>query len=541
MERGKEEDFVLFATESEELCFHVARWLYVRVEKDSNSLWKAGKTLDRLLFHTSKYPEDKFILSISSSGKELKRKNRNAYNDKIVLYVVDEAHNIFLGTKSHFNKLVADFAKQIHDNDDSRLLLLSDESQAAARINWLFLKDIDTEILYTNCRSTRRLALASMLYQFRDCKNIDCTHNTVDGPMPKTYIFSKQQGEINVFKTYSETIMIALHHMIKDQFANNLDTHLRIAIAVPDEHFRKTLVELSGGNLERRLIDNGFKSCRAIDAVKKLPKGNKRRPNEPNIILDTISALNGLEFIGVLAVGLDKEMRESDSVAERKLHQSMLYRAISRSRFTLAVINEYIKNGWLTWIAQSVAPKENKMNFDSEKKRVLPQITKGQIITNNNDTTPETSSHKKIVIMQKYFDITSNNVDHSGFTNPQFVPIERLITDFNFYVTVVPKSAVPPAPSDLKMTVLPIGSDLVPVLNWKGLNTIWAYSFIDNRMAFQIVMVDGANNIVKQWYKPGARYIQEVVLDTDAGRASFVGQAGYTVDLTFDEIQDIGS
>lgn len=120
--------------------------------------------------------------------------------------------------------------------------------------------------------------------------------------------------------------------------------------------------------------------------------------------------------------------------------------------------------------------------------------------------------------------------------------VEMAFNDFYFFVTAEPESEVPPAPSGLKMTVLPLGSTLVPVLNWKGLNTIWAYSFIDNRMAFfQIVMFDHENNIVKQWYKPGAWYIEEVVLDAGAGKASFVGQAGNLVDLMFSEIEEFCS
>ena len=90
---------------------------------------------------------------------------------------------------------------------------------------------------------------------------------------------------------------------------------------------------------------------------------------ESIIVLDVISSLNGLEFIGVIAVGLDKEMKPNDDPEARKLHQSMLYRAISRSRFTFAVINEDVDNGWLTWLARSEKQVEENdaVDFDSEK------------------------------------------------------------------------------------------------------------------------------------------------------------------------------
>ncbi len=42
-------------------------------------------------------------------------------------------------------------------------------------------------------------------------------------------------------------------------------------------------------------------------------------------------------------------------------------------------------------------------------------------------------------------------------------------------------------------------------------------------------------------YWPGAWYIEEVVLDAGAGKASFVGQAGNLVDLMFSEIEEFCS
>ena len=115
-----------------------------------------------------------------------------------------------------------------------------------------------------------------------------------------------------------------------------------------------------------------------------------------------------------------------------------------------------------------------------------------------------------------------------------------------FSVAKIDKTVAPPAlwlkDDGLKMTVLvstdsPIEhSSVAPVLRWKDY-TIWAYSFIDNSNAFQIIMFDGGKNIVKQWYKVGARYLVDISMDKSAENIiSFIGQGGNSVDLTLEEV-----
>jgi hypothetical protein len=103
-----------------------------------------------------------------------------------------------------------------------------------------------------------------------------------------------------------------------------------------------------------------------------------------------------------------------------------------------------------------------------------------------------------------------------------------------FSVDMIASADAPLAPESLKMMSAPV---VIPVLKWKDY-TIWAYSFIDNRNAFQLIMFDADNMIISQWYKPGARYLEDIALDTAAGSVDFIGQSEYKVTLTFEEIED---
>jgi hypothetical protein len=457
---------VLFTTESESLCFHVAKWLYTRLLKDENSTDKAETMLKSMRFFTNNSPGKAFEINISRKNK-LEKKSYSEINQdfrrSIVLFVVDEAHDIFTQHgESDFKSTVKTLAKEKNDDEGSRLLLLSDESQASSFVDWSHMEGIQRRKLVTSCRATKRLTLASMLYQVRQSSDAKCAHNLVDGPMPKSYIFPKEEESETKFNTYADNIIEALRHMTEEQFTDRVDLDLRIAIAVPNKEFKDTI--LDEGGLKGKLEDKGWVTVDALDAVKSLGKDSQnadcnRKKKKKKIVFDVISSLNGLEFIGVIAVGLDKEMKPNDDPEARKLHQSMLYRAISRSRFTFAVINEDVDNGWLTWLNRSVKVEGNEdtLDFDSAKGRVDPGNTGDQLKTSRTDNmtsdntgdegeksyrytpssgnldSPVDSLNDKIpgavekddrVITQNYFDTSSNNVGLLGKGNPEFLPIK---------------------------------------------------------------------------------------------------------------------
>jgi hypothetical protein len=268
---------VLFTTESESLCFHVAKWLYTRLLKDENSTDKAETMLKSMRFFTNNSPGKAFEINISRKNK-LEKKSYSEINQdfrrSIVLFVVDEAHDIFTQHgESDFKSTVKTLAKEKNDDEGSRLLLLSDESQASSSVDWSHMEGIQTEKLVTSCRATKRLTLASMLYQVRQSSDVKCAHNLVDGPMPKSYIFPKEEESETKFNTYADNIIEALRHMTEEQFTDRVDLDLRIAIAVPNKEFKDTI--LDEGGLKGKLEDKGWVTVDALDAVKSLGKDSQ--------------------------------------------------------------------------------------------------------------------------------------------------------------------------------------------------------------------------------------------------------------------------
>ncbi len=63
-----------------------------------------------------------------------------------------------------------------------------------------------------------------------------------------------------------------------------------------------------------------------------------------------------------------------------------------------------------------------------------------------------------------------------------------------------------------------------------------ALSKIDNSNVMLIVAWDMQRNLVKQWNKPGARYIWQVSFDADTQTVTFTGQASNSVTATLDEL-----
>jgi hypothetical protein len=74
-----------------------------------------------------------------------------------------------------------------------------------------------------------------------------------------------------------------------------------------------------------------------------------------------------------------------------------------------------------------------------------------------------------------------------------------------------------------------------PVLVY-GDYTYWVWSDANNDTRMAIVAYDPSGRAVKQWVKPGARYIWEINRDESKQTISFVGQASATITMTWDEL-----
>lgn len=102
-------------------------------------------------------------------------------------------------------------------------------------------------------------------------------------------------------------------------------------------------------------------------------------------------------------------------------------------------------------------------------------------------------------------------------------------------VVNVPASSSPPVPAGLKVTCLKgpntfESSPTCPVVKFNG-NTTWAYSFIDNRVAFGIVTYNSNNNVLANNTQNGSRYVYKITVDPSAKTVSFWGQGDAKVTL----------
>ena len=104
----------------------------------------------------------------------------------------------------------------------------------------------------------------------------------------------------------------------------------------------------------------------------------------------------------------------------------------------------------------------------------------------------------------------------------------------------VPAKAHPAIPSGLKLTCMK-GPDTLdpcdtcPVIEWHGY-TYWAYSYIDNREAMNIVAYDVQGKVVKQWEKSGARYVYKITVDVKAQTVTFWGQSDRKIVMSWKDL-----
>lgn len=108
-------------------------------------------------------------------------------------------------------------------------------------------------------------------------------------------------------------------------------------------------------------------------------------------------------------------------------------------------------------------------------------------------------------------------------------------------IEYVPSNSHPPLPAGLKMTCMKSPNQLVPsatcpVVQIDGY-TVWAYSFIDNRVSLALVTYDAKRNVVGNITKDGTRYIWEVIPDrNNSDGFAFYGQSNAQVTATAAEL-----
>jgi hypothetical protein len=143
------------------------------------------------------------------------------------------------------------------------------------------------------------------------------------------------------------------------------------------------------------------------------------------------------------------------------------------------------------------------------------------------------------------YKITVNNVDQTVTFWGQ--SDQKIVMSWNdLYlmpppvVAIMPSKLHPTLPPDVKVDCKngPNSLDMCPdcpILEW-GNYKYWAYSYIDNRVAMDIVAYDESDKIVKQWEKSGARYVYKITVDTAAETATFWGQSDHKIVVSWKDL-----
>ena len=108
-------------------------------------------------------------------------------------------------------------------------------------------------------------------------------------------------------------------------------------------------------------------------------------------------------------------------------------------------------------------------------------------------------------------------------------------------VVELPATDHPEIPPGLKVTCL-LGPDSLrpsstcPVIRW-GSITYWVFSHDDNRVAMTIVAYDAAGNAVRQWYKPGARYVWRISRESRERVFKIWGQGNQAIEAAWGDLE----
>ena len=107
-------------------------------------------------------------------------------------------------------------------------------------------------------------------------------------------------------------------------------------------------------------------------------------------------------------------------------------------------------------------------------------------------------------------------------------------------VVFLPSTAAPLVPAGLKVTCMEGPNQLTPsktcpVVQYNGYS-VWAYSFIDNRVSLALVTYDSNNKVVGNITKNGTRYIWNAVSSLHTQGVEFFGQTNTWVTATWAEL-----
>jgi hypothetical protein len=365
MMRKSRESSILFVVNNKALAIFIGKWLCEHFGGTSSD---AEAVLDRLQ-----------ILCKSNNAKEMDLLKYEIENGKVRLVEVDA-----VSVKKDFDLMVIDEAHHIYKHQAlvaaieqysaKEHLVLSDMAQSGD-ITIEFMEGCLELLLTEVVRSSQRIVFAAANFSIqRGGSNpaaTGCLHPFAGTALVVAmYETTSTPSQPEFYDEYATQTAGAVSGIVENY--PGLPLHNRVIIIVRDQDFRKQLLKSLKGKLKGISGDsgNGFSLVTAQDAAGTLSSSSSS--SKQQLILDSISEVDGLERLFVLCVGLDHcPIKDDPNKAETR---SQFYRAITRSQMAVTIINHFVEGGWLQFMTRLETASEDK-EFD--QKEAMERIDMG--------------------------------------------------------------------------------------------------------------------------------------------------------------------
>jgi hypothetical protein len=224
-------------------------------------------------------------------------------------------------------------------------------------------------------RSSQRLMSAARQFSMgsHDVKS----HHGMQGPPLKPVLFTVAQPILK-YGVYVNKIVKSILEIKSKLQGFSLGGHLAILVDKDLLHLKLKICE----KLTIHELNVQMKSAEDV-AIMLSTSVNMEREY---IIFDSIDNVDGLEFLFVIAVGLDREVNGPYG----NLARSYIYRAITRSQLNCVVVNEFIIGGWFEFLMHVELEDDAVFTEEKEKHRTKVSAAKKlvQNIVNGGATEP---------------------------------------------------------------------------------------------------------------------------------------------------------
>ena len=334
-----------------------------------------------------------------------------------LLYTLYINRDIFYDTS-----LKGEIVRILRKNPNARAIILCDSSQAPDRDTDYpkEFKEKDKRLKLSEViRSTACLTLASVPFQLYNQRETSNLHHKIleQGIRPGVRLINNSDDEEDVFRRYSNESFDEIKK-IMGFFPSEEPAafHNTLAIIVKNEEDRQKLLDTG---LNKLLYDEGFDAVTALEATRRVSRDPPSGRNG-HVIVDTPSAMNGLQRLFIIIVDMDEPVqcidRDKYTVKEWERRQendhknaSEIYCACTRGMLYVAFVNKYIENGWMSFfkfteslpstladdqpdiIPLKVSPEDNDSDQEKQNQGSSHSDVKEEETTTSND--PQHHSH----------------------------------------------------------------------------------------------------------------------------------------------------